>query len=55
MHLNGTEHLRRAIWCEIYVIRKGYIPYLKQFARQRDRKGSEEHPETSGEAERKEG
>ena len=38
MCLNGTERLRKAIWCEIYVIREGYIPYLKQFARQRDQK-----------------
>ena len=36
MHLNGTERLRRAIWCEIYVIRVGYIPYLKKFAKQLD-------------------
>ena len=38
MHLNGTEQLRRAIWCEIYVIRVGYIPYLKKFAKQLDSK-----------------
>ena len=36
MHLNGTEQLRRAIWCEIYVLRVGYIPYLKKFAKQLD-------------------
>ena len=36
MRLNGTEQLRRAIWCEIYVIRVGYIPYLKKFAKQLD-------------------
>ena len=36
MCLNGTEQLRWAIWCEIYVIRVGYIPYLKKFAKQLD-------------------
>ena len=36
MHLSGTEQLRRVIWCEIYVIRVGYIPYLKKFAKQLD-------------------
>ena len=36
MCLNSTEQLRRAIWCEIYVIRVGYIPYLKKFAKQLD-------------------
>ena len=25
-----------AIWCEIYVVRVGYIPYLKKFAKQLD-------------------
>ena len=38
MHLNGTEQLQWAIWCEIYVIRVGYIPYLKKFAKQLDSK-----------------
>ena len=52
MHLNGTEHLRRAIWCEIYVTRVGYIPYLKKFAKQleteegRNRRRSKEDQET---------
>ena len=36
MHLNGTEQLRWAIWCEIYVIRVGYIPYLRKFVKQLD-------------------
>ena len=36
MRLNGTERLQRAIWHEIYVIRVGYIPYLKKFAKQLD-------------------
>ena len=55
MCFNGTECLGRSVWCKIYVIREGYKPYSKQFARPRDQKGSEEHPETCEEAERKEG
>ena len=27
----SLDKLRRAIWCEIYVIREGYIPYLKKW------------------------
>ena len=38
MRLNSTEQLRWAIWCEIYVIRVGYNPYLKKFAKQLDSK-----------------
>ena len=52
MRLNGTEQLRQAIWCEIYVVRVGYIPYLKKFAKQleteegRNRRRSKEDQET---------
>ena len=48
---NGMEQLRRAIWCKIYVIRVGYIPYLKKFAKQleteegRNRRRSKEDQE----------
>ena len=48
MCLNGTEQLRRAIWCEIYVIRVGYIPYLKKFAKQLDSDEEEISSGTSG-------
>ena len=27
----GPEKLKRAIWCELFVIRDGYIPYLKKW------------------------
>ena len=27
----GPEKLKRAIWCELFVIREGYIPYLKKW------------------------
>ena len=27
----GLDKLCHAIWCEIYMIREGYIPYLKQW------------------------
>ena len=29
----GAEKLRRAIWCEIFMVREGYIPYLKTWSR----------------------
>ena len=48
MHLNSTEQLRRAIWCEIYVIRVGYIPYLKKFAKQLDSKEEGNHQRSRG-------
>ena len=28
-HFAGTEKLRRAIWCKIFVVQEGYILYLK--------------------------
>ena len=28
---NCTEQLKRAIWCEIYMVNTGYIPYLRSF------------------------
>ena len=27
----GPEKLKRAIWCELFMIREGYIPYLKKW------------------------
>ena len=48
MHLNGTERLQRAIWYEIYVIRVGYIPYLKKFAKQLDSEGEENCRQSRG-------
>ena len=48
MHLNGTEQLRQAIWCEIYVIRVGYIPYLKKFAKQLDSEEEGNHRQSRG-------
>ena len=48
MHLNGTEQLRRAIWCEIYVVRVGYIPYLKKFAKQLDSEEERNHQQSKG-------
>ena len=29
-HFHGTEKLRRAIWCKIFMV-QGYIPYLKEW------------------------
>ena len=53
MHLNGTERLRRAIWCEIYAIRVGYIPYLKKFAKQLDSEEEENRRRSRGSPETK--
>ena len=32
----GPEKLKRAIWCELFVIREGYLPYLKKWAKLQD-------------------
>ena len=32
----GPEKLKWAIWCELFVIREGYIPCLKKWSRLRD-------------------
>ena len=53
MHLNGTEQLRRAIWCEIYVIRVGYIPYLKKFAKQLETEEGRNRRRSKGDQETK--
>ena len=29
----GVKKLRRAIWCKIFVVREGYIPYLRMCSR----------------------
>ena len=31
-HFLGAKKLRQAIWCEIFVVRGGYIPYLKTWS-----------------------
>ena len=53
MHLNGTEQLRWAIWCEIYVIRVGYIPYLKKFAKQLETEEGRNRRQSKGDQETK--
>ena len=35
-HLTGSEKLRRAIWCEIFVVTEGYIPYLRKWIKLQD-------------------
>ena len=53
MRLNSTEQLRRAIWCEIYVIRAGYIPYLKKFAKQLETEEGRNRRQSKGDQETK--
>ena len=53
MHLNGTEQLQWAIWCEIYVIKVGYIPYLKKFAKQLDTEEGRNRRRSKGDQEMK--
>ena len=53
MHLNGTEQLRWAIWCEIYVTRVGYIPYLKKLAKQLETEEGRNHQRSKGDQEAK--
>ena len=44
----GPEKLKRAIWCELFVIREGYIPYLKKWSRLRDSSVTGMRDESSG-------
>ena len=34
--LTGSEKLRRTIWCEIFVVTEGYIPYLRKWIKLQD-------------------
>ena len=36
LHYFGPEKLKRAIWCELFVIHEGYILYLEKWSRLRD-------------------
>ena len=40
-HYLGPEKLKRAIWCELFVIHKGYLPYLKKWAKLQDQTRAE--------------
>ena len=37
----SPEKLKRAIWCELFVICEGYLPYLKKWARLQDQTRAE--------------
>ena len=37
----GPEKLKRDIWCELFAIRKGYLPYLKKWAKLQDQTRAE--------------
>ena len=37
----GPEKLKRAIWCELFVIREGYLPYVKKWAKLQDQARAE--------------
>ena len=37
----GPEKLKRAIWCELFVICEGYLPYLKKWAKLQDQARAE--------------
>ena len=32
-HYTSLDKLCHAIWCEIYIVREGYIPYLKKWSK----------------------
>ena len=36
-HFLGAEKCRRAIWCEIFMVWEGYIPYLKTWSHESSR------------------
>ena len=40
-HYLGPEKLKRAIWCELFVIHKGYLPYLKKWTKLQDQPRAE--------------
>ena len=44
----GPEKLKRAIWCELFVIREGYIPYLKKWSRLQDSPATDAKGDSSG-------
>ena len=44
----GPEKLKRVIWCELFVIREGYIPYLKKWNKLRDSSVTGVTDESSG-------
>ena len=37
----GPEKLKRAIWCELFMIREGYILYLKKWIKLQDQTSAE--------------
>ena len=43
------EKLKRAIWCELFVIREGYIPYLKKWNRLWDTSTTDMKADSGGE------
>ena len=45
----GLEKLKQAILCELFVIREGYIPYLKKWSRLRDALATDVKANSSGE------
>ena len=40
-HYLGPEKLKRAIWCELFMIHEGYIPYLKTWIKLQDQTRAE--------------
>ena len=45
----GSEKLKWAIWCELFIIREGYIPYLKKWSRLQDASVTDVKADSSGE------
>ena len=45
----GPEKLKRAIWCELFVIREGYVPYLRKWSKLRDTLTTDVKANSSGE------
>ena len=37
----SPEKLKRTIWCELFVIREGYLPYLKKWVKLQDQTRAE--------------
>ena len=51
-HYTDLDQLHSAIWCKIFIVQEGYIPYLKKWSRQQqfaDIKSSRKHSQEEGE------
>ena len=55
-YYTGPEKLRQAIWCELFIVQKGYILHLKKWSKQSAKlitdRGSQEEDEIHNDIQR---